>query len=165
MPAILSHITTPAHKLASSGSGRGLVPWHTYLAVALARDRACRARAGRVATGIGGDVGALAKAVEEIEERNAIARACVESRDLSRTRYACGRAAGSEAPIVNGDGAAVACVQVVLGQFEIGLGHLLGAATEQGLQDVAIATVVQESDGERVAKAIGVGVEDAGTAA
>ena len=65
-----------------------------------------------------------------------------------------GWATSLQAPIVDGAGPVVTFVQVLLGQHEIGFDHFHGAVTEEGLQDVAVAAVAQELDGEGVAKAV-----------
>ncbi len=59
----------------------------------------------------------------------------------------------------------MAGVQIVLGQFGVGLDHFHGAVTRQGLRDVAVAAVAQEMHGEGVAEATGIGVGDAGATA
>jgi len=59
----------------------------------------------------------------------------------------------------------VAVVEVVLGELDVEADHFHGAVAKEGLEDVAISAVAQELDGEGVAEAVGVGIDDAGAAA
>jgi hypothetical protein len=70
----------------------------------------------------------------------------------SRLHLFRGREPNLKPPIVDGAGQVVAGVQVVLGEFEVGLDHFHGAVAEQGLQDVAVA---QELRGKGVPEAAG----------
>ena len=68
-----------------------------------------------------------------------------------------------ETPVSDGAGVAVFALEVGLGDVGVAADHFEAGVADEVLEDVDVAAVAQEFDGEGVAEAVGVDVGDAST--